>query len=118
MRSLNRVVLLAGILVLSRPKGGSFAAENPPFPVLGLGYEFNEGIPSARGMSRIPVPDPDSRADNPLAWRLEVLWADVEKEKGNYDWSPVDRLVERFRAAGHEPIVCFWGGNPLYSEEI
>lgn len=42
-------------------------------------------------------------------------WANVEKVKGTYDWSVVDRLVETFRASGAQVEYHFLTGyHPLW----
>ena len=123
MRDRSLLRLSLGCVALAQAAafsaGLSMAAANTAaFPTYALGYEFTESLSTVSDSYPLPVPDPNATAENPLPWRFEVLWAEVEKEKESYDWTVVEKLVDRFRAKGHEPILCLWGGNPLYAQEI
>jgi hypothetical protein len=47
--------------------------------------------------------------------RFLAAWPAVEREKGLYDFSPVDEPVDAARANGITPFVCLSDGNRLYS---
>lgn len=49
--------------------------------------------------------------------RLQSGWQRTEKEKGNYDFEWLDRIVDNFRNRSIEPWICLCYGNSLYSEE-
>ena len=113
-----RFLFVFCILVILAAPTALAAEETSPFPTVAVGYEFSESIGAVTPKYPLPVPDPNATAKHPLAWRLEVFWGEVEREKGRYDWDAVEALVDRFRKAGHEPVVCLWGGNSLYTQEI
>ena len=48
--------------------------------------------------------------------RLQSGWARTEKEKGVYDFSWLDEIVDALTARGLEPWVCLCYGNGLYDE--
>ena len=96
------------------------AAAKPPegLKPYAIGYEFPGRLSDITPESPAPIPDPNASEENPIPWRIEVFWAEIEHQKGEYDWSAVSEVVDRFRAANHEPILCLWGGNPNYSEDL
>src|SRR5690348_17846712 len=50
--------------------------------------------------------------------RTDLLWAEVERERGIYDWRPFDALVDDVRAAGLVPLLILAYSNPLYSPRL
>jgi len=50
--------------------------------------------------------------------RLNFAWRVMEKEKGVYDFSSTDGLVDKFVAAGIEPWLYGGYGNPIYYGEV
>lgn len=48
--------------------------------------------------------------------RLQSGWMRTEKERGVYDFSWLDRIVDRLISDGMQPWLCLCYGNPLYSE--
>ncbi len=48
--------------------------------------------------------------------RLQSGWMKTERERGVYDFSWLDSIVDRLIADGMEPWLCLCYGNPLYSE--
>jgi len=49
--------------------------------------------------------------------RLQSGWQRTEKQKGVYDFTWLDKIVDRMIEIGVEPWLCLCYGNPLYSEE-
>lgn len=49
--------------------------------------------------------------------RIQSGWQRTEKEKGVYDFTWIDSIVDKLIAIGIEPWVCLCYGNPLYTEE-
>ena len=47
--------------------------------------------------------------------RIQSGWARTEKEKGIYDFSWLDNIVDNILARGMKPWICLCYGNPLYS---
>jgi hypothetical protein len=39
--------------------------------------------------------------------RIGISWADIERQRGRYDWAETDRLVDFLRAHGLELLACF-----------
>ena len=50
--------------------------------------------------------------------RIDITWEQIEREKGRYDWTEADRVVDRLLAAGIEPYANIGRGNPLYLKDI
>jgi len=50
--------------------------------------------------------------------RTDLLWAEVEQERGTYDWRPFDALVADVRTAGLVPLLILAYSNPLYSPRV
>ncbi len=48
--------------------------------------------------------------------RLGSGWEKTEKEKGVYDFSWIDKVVDNILARGMTPWMCLLYGNPLYTE--
>jgi hypothetical protein len=105
------LVLLAAILVAA---AASSRAQGPPEgtatlvrsgPALGLiadpGDEIAKGVVGER----------------PFFVRLTAEWAAIERERGAYDWSTIESAVRRLDDAGHRPVLCLTGSNPLYLPE-
>jgi polysaccharide biosynthesis protein PslG len=47
--------------------------------------------------------------------RVDLQWAEVEKQKGSYNWNRYDSLVKRLTARGLRPMFILDFNNPLYS---
>lgn len=45
-------------------------------------------------------------------WDAGVLWADIEKERGKYDWSKLDSIIEK---AGSRQIMLVIGHPPAWA---
>ena len=86
----------AGLVLFILP---ALAAQTPAkeadLPRVGLGHEYS-GLSAVTDARPTPMADPSASVENPLYVRIEVLWAEIEKQKGEYDWSVVDNLVDRF----------------------
>lgn len=53
-----------------------------------------------------------------VSWvRIQSGWMRTEKEKGVYDFSWLDHIVDSLFAQGVTPWMCLCYGNPIYSEE-
>jgi hypothetical protein len=50
--------------------------------------------------------------------RTDLLWAQVERQPGVYDWAPFDALVADLRVAGLVPLLILDYSNPLYATPI
>jgi len=50
--------------------------------------------------------------------RTDLLWAQVERQQGVYDWAPFDGLVADLRAVGLAPLLILDYSNPLYAKPI
>ena len=46
--------------------------------------------------------------------RLQTGWAKCEREKGKYDFSWLDPIVDWANANGFSPMLCICYGNPIY----
>ena len=105
-------------VVLATSCGVAFCAEKAAvYPEAGLAYEW-PGPGGAGGVTATPIEDVSASALNPLYMRVSVLWADIEKSQGVFDWTDTDALVDRFRAANYEIVLDLWGSSPLYAEDI
>jgi len=95
-------------------KTGAVAPKSPKdiaFSRLGIGFEKLDRN----------VFDPKKAYDKLAAIgvkhvRLQSGWQRTEKEKGIYDFSWLDPIVDRIIADGMEPWFCLCYGNQLYSE--
>jgi transcriptional regulator with XRE-family HTH domain len=45
-------------------------------------------------------------------WNTRTRWQNLEPERGHYDWSTLDRLIEGARAADLLPVLFTFGGTP------
>lgn len=55
-------------------------------------------------------------AQTGVKWaRIQSGWMRTEKEKGVYDFSWLDHIVDNLIAIGIEPWMCLCYGNPLYT---
>lgn len=60
----------------------------------------------------------DKVAETGVKWiRLQSGWARTEKEKGIYDFSWLDSVVDNLLKRGLVPWICLCYGNSLYDEE-
>ncbi|MBQ8813155.1 MAG: beta-galactosidase [Lachnospiraceae bacterium] len=60
----------------------------------------------------------DKVAELGVKWvRIQSGWAKTEKEKGVYDFSWLDKVVDNLIARGLRPWICLCYGNGLYSDE-
>ena len=60
----------------------------------------------------------DKLAATGVKWvRIQSGWARTEKEKGVYDFSWLDSIVDELCARGLTPWVCLCYGNGLYTPE-
>jgi hypothetical protein len=82
------------------------ADERParPGPRIGISLANEEIVPT--------IPAPDAGPATPA--RLEVVWADVERVPGTYDWSAVEDAVRGLREQGREVTVALGGGHPVH----
>ena len=59
----------------------------------------------------------DKVAETGVKWiRLQSGWARTEKEKGIYDFSWLDSVVDNLMKRGLVPWICLCYGNDLYTE--
>ncbi|MGG3640575.1 cellulase family glycosylhydrolase [Bacillus gobiensis] len=49
--------------------------------------------------------------------RIDLTWATIEKEKGEYDFTPFDRTVNFLKREGITPFFLLAYSNPLYEED-
>ena len=55
-------------------------------------------------------------ADSGIKWaRLQSGWQRTEREKGVYDFSWLDKIVDKMISIGVEPWLCLCYGNDLYT---
>lgn len=60
----------------------------------------------------------DKVADIGVKWvRIQSGWAKTEKQKGVYNFSWLDNIVENLLSRGMKPWICLCYGNGLYNEE-
>lgn len=60
----------------------------------------------------------DKVAETGVKWaRIQSGWARTETQKGVYDFSWIDKIVDNFVVRGIEPWVCLCYGNALYNPE-
>ena len=79
---------------------------------LGLGFEKLD-----RGVFE-PEKAYDKVAELGVKWiRIQSGWARTEKEKGVYDFSWLDGIVDNLCARGLVPWICLCYGNGLYDED-
>ncbi len=83
----------------------------PRAPVLGLGYEYDLDGSREEFLLPDPLDDPSIVVDHPLYVRIRAPWALVERRRGEYDWSEIDRIVDPYRAAGYVVVLCLFGSN-------
>jgi len=50
--------------------------------------------------------------------RFSIGWSDIEKARGQYDWTESDRLIGLARAHGLKMLVPLLGGHALYSGTV
>ena len=65
--------------------------------------------------------DPEKAYDKVAAtgvkWvRIQSGWARTERQKGVYDFTWLDDVVDNLRARGLKPWICLCYGNGLYDE--
>ncbi len=90
----------------------SSAAEIPK-PVLPAGVGVN--IHFVRGHRR----DLDLIAAAGFKFvRMDFGWASIEREKGQYDWSGYDQLLNHLDARGLRAVLILDYSNPLYEEVV
>ncbi len=87
------------------------SSKEVPFSRLGIGFEKLDRA----------VFDPNKAYDLVGALgvkkiRLQSGWARTEKEKGVYDFSWLNEIVDELLSRGLEPWICLCYGNPLYDE--
>lgn len=89
----------------------TFPAKDIPHSRLGIGFEKLDRA----------VFDPNKAYDKlesiGIKWvRIQSGWMRTEKEKGIYDFSWLDEIVDTLIARGMEPWLDLVYGNPLYTE--
>jgi hypothetical protein len=50
--------------------------------------------------------------------RMDLLWQNVEKYRGAYDWAPYDELVGNLRRRGLTPLIVLLYSNDLYAQRL
>ena len=50
--------------------------------------------------------------------RTDLLWAQIERQPGRYDWARYDAFVADARAAGLTPLLILAYSNPLYAAPV
>lgn len=88
-----------------------FPAKDIPSSRLGIGFEKLDRA----------VFDPNKAYDKlekiGVKWvRIQSGWMRTEKEKGIYDFSWLDEIVDQLISRGMEPWIDLCYGNPLYTE--
>src|SRR5882762_1578590 len=71
----------------------------PRAPNLGLGYEYRLNGEREEFLLPDPIVDASVVSDHPLYVRISAPWSLLERSRGLYDWSEVDRIVGPYRAA-------------------
>lgn len=104
--SLRSAPLLAAFLAVSAVFS-SFAAE----PRLGVGMECLD-----RDLWDHAPAMPHLKELGIKRVRLQSGWARTEKEKGVYDFSWLDKVVDDLAAIGVEPWISLSYGNPIYAD--
>jgi hypothetical protein len=49
--------------------------------------------------------------------RTDVLWSEVERARGHYDWGPYDALIGNAYRRGLTPLLILAYSNPLYASQ-
>ncbi len=91
----------------------SVALATGPFPppVIPQGVGVNIHFTGA------PQLDLDGLAALGVRWvRMDLFWSQVERQKGHYDFSAYDALVDGLAARGIAPLFILDYGNDLYQE--
>ncbi len=88
-------------------------APETKLPVLGLGYEYDLGPGPDGSIPPGPLIDASVAPDHPLYVRVRAPWAVLEQERGAYDWSEADRIVDAYCAASFVIVLDLYGSNPV-----
>lgn len=98
------VVLLTQVSAQARPAHPSIP---PPVVLEGFGVNIHFTDPQPGEMKKI--------AESGARWvRMDFIWEATEREKGIYDFSPYDRLVQALDEYGLKALFILDYGNPLY----
>lgn len=99
--------LAAGLLAVA------LSAADLPAPVLpagvGVNIHFNRGhetdldLIAAAGIKVV---------------RMDLGWAGIERQRGEYDWSAYDELTANLEKRGLQPLYILDYSNPLYEETV
>ncbi|MCA9773035.1 MAG: hypothetical protein KC466_11555, partial [Myxococcales bacterium] len=121
-----RRVLAATIVTLALITGACGAPEPTPvyvgpsvsLPVrerLGIAHGLRAGAGAERSAARAEVLRHLAWAG--YAWsRIDFVWDQVERERGVFDFSAYDPMVDQALGAGHRILALLVYGNTLYSE--
>ncbi len=72
------------------------------------------------GVTTLKLGDADFRriAESGMKYvRFDLMWGDIEKDKGVYDWAAFDGVVEKLKQNGLKPVFILCYGNKLYAPE-
>jgi hypothetical protein len=98
------LALVLGMVSFVPARGASAPAEP------GLGYEYDLGGAVEEFLLPDPLIDPSISAQTPLFVRIRAPWRLVESVPGQYDWSEIDRIVDRYHEAGFVASLALYGG--------
>lgn len=105
------LILLLTMTCNHVPAAAQTASARLPAPTVpeGFGVNIHFTDPQPGEMERF------AEAGYRLA-RMDLFWGSVEREKGVYDFSAYDRLVEHLAKAGARPLFILDYGNDLYQK--
>ncbi len=106
--------VLGCLLALQTPQAAPFR-EQFPLPTAGLGSAWVARIEP----ETLPPSDELLLRDSGIKWvQKPVLWREIEKTKGTFDWSRCDSDLRQLRRIGVRPILVLTGGNDLYQKGL
>lgn len=104
------VVLFATTLALAQGQAGGPGSALPgPTVPEGFGVNIHFTEPKPGEMERF------AEAGYKFA-RIDLFWGGVEREKGKYDFSAYDRLLDHLAKVGARPLYILDYGNDLYQQ--
>lgn len=78
-----------------------------------------EGVGVNIHFSRGHTGDLDMIAAAGIRWvRMDLGWAGIERQRGQYDWSAYDELTANLEARGLKALYILDYSNPLYEEKV
>ncbi len=106
--------VLGCLLALQTPQAAPFREQFPlPSTTLGAGWVARIGAET------LPAEEELRLRDSGIKWvQRPILWRDIEKVKGTFDWTRCDSDLRQLRRIGVRPILVLTGGNDLYQKGL